>query len=551
MKAIAKSFLSLIMIIMFSPLKVDAQLKVVGRFLQDANGNNVMLRGVNVDVYKEGYVYDIDAVSNAVANTKANVVRIAWWTHNPSSPEPQTGTTYNTVAFLDSAITKFANRDILPIVMLHDLTGQADSNQFKNIITSYWISSAMLIMINKHKNHLIINIANEWGPNYNTNGGTDSQTDINYFIKTYLSTIKNLRAAGITVPLLIDADQYADNEKIFTSTSFGQGVSNGQYLINNDPLGNLMFGVHTYYWTYQNADPTTRLNAVVNSKLPIIIGEEGNLLPDGSVVTNYGNLLAKANADSIGYMAWSWYNDGTGDQTGTAPFWMNMTIGTTQNGSPGGTGDGVTIPTTAAQNAWGYAMLNAANYGINATNTQKINFTSTVLPLTLTNFTATAAIGFNLITWQTTNEVNTRIFEIDYSTDGINFKTAGILNANNTENYSFKHIINSLDTTLFYRLKIIDVDGSFIFSNIIKLNNKNFIDDGLKLSPNPANNATTLTGIDYDLINTQLKLMDNNGKTIKQFLIDNYKMLIDLSPYSKGIYILQFTNGKTLKILKQ
>lgn len=527
-------------------LAASAQLKVVGRFLQDGNRYNVMLRGVNVDANREGYVHDIAAVSVAVATTQTNAVRLAWWTHNAGSPEA-TSAPYNTVAYLDEAITAFAAKGILPVLMLHDLTGKADSNQFKNIITNFWISPAVVTIINKHKDHLIVNIANEWGPNYNTNQNNDSPADITNFVRTYKSAIIALRNAGITVPLMIDADHYADNEVIFTSNSYGQGVSNGQYLINVDPLHNLMFSVHTYYWTYQNADPTVRINAVVSSGLPIVIGEEGNLLPDGSVVIDYPSLLSKANANNIGYFAWSWYNDGTGDNTGTnsVPFWMNMTIGTP------GTGDGVTIPTTLTQNAWGFNMLNAAAYGINATNTQKVVFTG-VLPLSLINFTASEKNGFDILEWKTANEINTKLFEVEYSLDGINFNAIGTVAVNNnTGNYSFKYEIASLNSNCFYRLKIIDIDGSFTYSNIISLYKNDVNSNGLKLSPNPTNGFTTLVGIGNDLINTQAELMDNSGKVLKIIQIISNIIIIDLSIYTNGLYLLKLANSKVFKVIKE
>ncbi len=47
-----------------------APLKVVGRFLQDTHGNNILMRGVNVPVYKSGYADDLDAVAAAIALTQ-------------------------------------------------------------------------------------------------------------------------------------------------------------------------------------------------------------------------------------------------------------------------------------------------------------------------------------------------------------------------------------------------------------------------------------------------------------------------------------------------
>lgn len=167
----------------------DSVLRVVGRFLTDTSGNSVMLRGVNVAPYKEGWQNDVEQVATAIASTKANVVRLAWWTHITGGPEPQTGTTYYTANDLDRAITTYVNKGILPIIMLHDLIGKADATQFQNIITAFWTRSDIVSVLKKHQGHIIINIANEWGPNWNTNQNNYSQNDINLFINTYKSAI--------------------------------------------------------------------------------------------------------------------------------------------------------------------------------------------------------------------------------------------------------------------------------------------------------------------------------------------------------------------------
>ncbi|MBS1947236.1 MAG: cellulase family glycosylhydrolase [Bacteroidetes bacterium] len=354
----------------------SSYLKISGRYLKDANGADVFMRGVNVDAYKEGWENDVDDVAAAVAKTKANVVRLAWWTHINGSPEPQAGTTYYTPNDLDHAITAFAGLGILPILMLHDLTGKNDPQQFQNIITAFWTSPSIVSVITKHQNHLVINMANEWGANYFTNQNNYSQNDITTYIDTYKTAITAIRNAGIKVPLVIDAYGYGDREEIFTSGSYGQNVSNGQHLLNQDPLHNLIFSVHAYYWendwqtNQPTVDPTPRLNSIANSGLPFVIGEMGNILPDGSAGTGYADFLTKANNLGIGYLAWAWYNDGTTDQTGTAPYAMNITI----NNKP--QGDGVTIPSSPNDNSWGYNILNANGYGINTAlpATKKIAF---------------------------------------------------------------------------------------------------------------------------------------------------------------------------------
>ena len=262
------------------------------------------------------------------------------------------------------------------IIRLNVPSLEEGMNIFSHTITAFWTNPAVVAVVNKQQHHLVINLVNEWGANYNTNQNNYSQADVSTFINTYKSAIAAIRNAGIKVPLMIDAYGFGDREDIFTSNSYGQGTSNGQYLINQDPLHNLLFDLHTYYWENNpqnntpSVDPTPRLQGLVNSGLPFLIGEMGNILPDGSTTTGYADLLTKANNQGIGYLAWSWYNDGTTDQTGTAPYAMNMTI----NDKP--QGDGVTLPSSSSQNSWGYNMLNGTGYGINTASpgTQKVGF---------------------------------------------------------------------------------------------------------------------------------------------------------------------------------
>src|SRR5690349_8395801 len=141
-----------------------APLKVVGRFLQDANGIPLMLRGVNVPVYKSGFADDLDLVAAAVATTHVNAVRMEWWA------VPQPGTTEYTVANLDRAIQKYSGLGIIPIVDLHDLTFQfghddkvgplSDGNDqaiFASTITGYWTRPDVLAVLLAHQDHIVIN----------------------------------------------------------------------------------------------------------------------------------------------------------------------------------------------------------------------------------------------------------------------------------------------------------------------------------------------------------------------------------------------------------
>jgi len=244
-------------------------LKVVGRFLQDANGNNIMMRGVNIPVYKSGWADDLDAVAAAVATTKTNVVRLEWWANPPA------GTTQYTTANLDRAIQKDAEIGILPIVELHDLTFQyghdaktgpdSDGNNqalFASTITQFWTRADVLPILIKHQNHLVINLANEWGSSTYSDG---TSTAVN-FIQNYTNAITAMRTAGIHAPLMIDAPEGFEYQFV---------LDNGQAILNADPQHNTMLNVHAYWAAsyYSDAVVNTILNNIQNSGLPIILGE--------------------------------------------------------------------------------------------------------------------------------------------------------------------------------------------------------------------------------------------------------------------------------------
>ena len=218
-----------------------APLKVVGRFLQDAHGHNLMLRGMNVPVYKSGFEDDLDAVAAAVATTRANVVRFEWWA------VPQPGTTEYTVANLDRAIQKYFDLGIITIVDLHDLTFQfghdeqvgpnSDGNDqtiFASTITAYWTRPDVLAVLVKHQDHIVINVANEWGSSL-YHDGTPTTTN---FIQNYTTAITALRNAGIIAPLMIDAPKGFEYQFL---------LDHGAALLALDPKHNTMLSTHAYW----------------------------------------------------------------------------------------------------------------------------------------------------------------------------------------------------------------------------------------------------------------------------------------------------------------
>ncbi|MGC4104335.1 PQQ-dependent sugar dehydrogenase [Ferruginibacter sp.] len=102
--------------------------------------------------------------------------------------------------------------------------------------------------------------------------------------------------------------------------------------------------------------------------------------------------------------------------------------------------------------------------------------TSSVLPLKLLQWDGFPYENYNQLTWQTASEIDVKQFEVEYSTDGISFKTAGTVIAKNNQHaaYSYRHFIQN--SFLYYRLKIVNNNGRVEYSNTIYLKNNTLTD---------------------------------------------------------------------------
>ncbi len=158
------------------------------------------------------------------------------------------------------------------------------------------------------------------------------------------------------------------------------------------------------------------------------------------------------------------------------------------------------------------------------------------------------AKGDNIsLSWQTENEINCNHFEIEVSDDGNSFDKAGIIAARNVSGrneYYFTGKASRASNTLLYRLKMVDIDGKFKYSNIIKLNNTTT--SRLAVFPNPSSGVITISGTSSK---GQVRLLNRDGKVLISKNVTAQSQTMDINLLAKGIYILQYIDGK--KVLQQ
>ena len=164
---------------------------------------------------------------------------------------------------------------------------------------------------------------------------------------------------------------------------------------------------------------------------------------------------------------------------------------------------------------------------------------SSILPLSLVSFTAVSQGNSSLLSWQTATEVNTKAFIIEVSKDGSLFAAIGSVPAKgqSANTYTLTDL-NPYKGLNYYRIKMVDRDGSFTYSPVrtVLFTGKSFI----VVKPNPATNSTTVY-FDKEMAVSYISITDMQGKIIKQISAKNMfgSYTLNTSDFAAGIYLIK------------
>jgi len=188
----------------------------------------------------------------------------------------------------------------------------------------------------------------------------------------------------------------------------------------------------------------------------------------------------------------------------------------------------------------GYFKLSGTNIG------------GTPLPLNLTSFSAIKQNNNALLQWKTVNELNTSRFEVERSNNGTLFTTIGTVPAFNQPGnhlYSYTDNKNVNAGSYFYRLKMVDKDGKFNYSDVIYLNETDL--PTFTVFPNPVKEIVTISGLKP---NGTIRLIGMDGKVLQQQKVRSQNITLQMGKYAKGTYLVQFVSDEKVvsqKIIKQ
>lgn len=179
------------------------------------------------------------------------------------------------------------------------------------------------------------------------------------------------------------------------------------------------------------------------------------------------------------------------------------------------------------------------------------------LPVELISFTGKVRGRDNLLQWITATELNTAYFVLERSYDGFNFVEVARERATNTTvTHSYSKIDANAPNKAYYRLRIMDNDGTFAFSpNIIVLERTKTGSGFTNVYPNPTTTGLTVEFTANEASNVTFSLIDAIGQVLFTQVLpategDNAAQF-DLSDFSSGVYFLQLDQAGAKRTVRK
>lgn len=354
------------------------------------------------------------------------------------------------------------------------------------------------------------------------------------------------RSVTVGVPTCIGANEFA------TSTTPPNNFVYGNYALN-DSITSSFAGrdVLRIYWTAGSSFPSTATAKYYSGKTNV------TYISGKNVSASYWTFAATG---------------GSGYSYSSKVFYGQHEKGTIINSNA------TTKLAFYTGSAWNYYTTTTADTTLNP---QYALVTSRTLPLastaafTLTDNVNSLPVEFlslnaerngrdASINWTTASELNNKYFAVERSIDNQSFialgKVAGAMNSTIVNNYMFiDRDAQSLNqTVIYYRLKQVDADGNYTYSNTVSVKFTDKLDRGVSIMPNPFENNFSVSFNSESNTPVSVRITNMNGQVISERNINtsfgsNTYTFDEASNLKSGIYFvtLMFNNEvSTYKVVK-
>lgn len=212
---------------------------------------------------------------------------------------------------------------------------------------------------------------------------------------------------------------------------------------------------------------------------------------------------------------------------------------------------------------WIDSMIYTTAFIQNDVNKEVLNSASSlncdpIVPVELISFTAESSTNGITLKWETATEINNMGFEVERSTNNIDFVKTGFIKGNGTstekKSYSYNDPITE-NGKYYFRLRQVDYDGKSQYSNIIEIDHQ-ATPESFVLSqnyPNPFNPVTTIrfsipSNVKSEMSNVKLSIFDLLSREVAVLLNEmkepgNYEVQFNAAGLSSGVYYYSLTAG--------
>lgn len=214
----------------------------------------------------------------------------------------------------------------------------------------------------------------------------------------------------------------------------------------------------------------------------------------------------------------------------------------------------LTTTNQAAFGSGGYVLQ--AN--VSSFSTFYIAGTTSLLPIHLVSFNGSLSNDITQLQWVTDNEQGTKSFSVERSINGRDFYLLGTVAAAPTDgkltyNYPDSGVTKLSSAVVYYRLKIIDGDAKFSYSDVIKV----FPGTGkatISIRPNPVINEATVEVAAVVTEKANWQLTDITGKIVMQRPVTlgkgNNVININIGSLPSGVYYLKVAGNNINQSIK-
>ncbi len=170
------------------------------------------------------------------------------------------------------------------------------------------------------------------------------------------------------------------------------------------------------------------------------------------------------------------------------------------------------------------------------------------LPLNLLSFTAYKQQSSVQLKWKTDNEVNTSHFDVEKSSNGTvftKFATVASANSGGVHDYAYQDL-QPFSGVNFYRLKQVDIDGRFKYSQIVRVLFDSY-GKPLTVYPNPASQF-----VQFDFGGRENTVLVNvynavGSQVMTVSLANQLPLKLNIEKLPAGKYMVQLSDGETVQ----